>query len=88
MYRKTVSAMLLSLLFLGILLSAFDIQPIKASVTIYIRPDGSIEPTTANIATVDKVIYTFTGNIHDSIVVERDDIVIFGAGCTLQGTGN
>jgi len=83
---KLSSTFLLILCFLAISFPRTDV--VGASGTIYIRPDGSIEPTTANIATVDKVIYTFTGNIHDSIVVERDDIVIFGAGCTLQGTGN
>ncbi len=61
-------------------------QPIKSqsSGTIYIRPDGSVEGT-------DKIqrdgnVYTFTGNIYDSIVVEKDNIVVDGAGYTLQGT--
>jgi parallel beta-helix repeat protein len=54
---------------------------------IYIRVDGSIEPSTAAITTVDNITYTFTGNIYDEIVVERDNIVVDGAGYTVQGTG-
>jgi len=57
---------------------------------IHILPDGNIDPPTANISTVDYVTYTFIGNIHYSfgIIVERDNIVVDGAGCTLQGTGS
>ena len=53
---------------------------------IYIRADGSVDPDTAPISSVDNVTYTFTGNIYDSIVVERDNIVVDGAGYTVQGT--
>ena len=66
--------------------SAFNIQPVKASETIYIRVDGSIDPDTAPISTLDMVTYTFTNNIYDEIVVERDNIVIDGAGYTLDGS--
>jgi parallel beta-helix repeat protein len=65
----------------------FNIRPVKASGTIYIRADGSINPPTANITTVDNVTYTFTDNINDSIVVERNNIVIDGNGYKLQGMG-
>jgi len=54
---------------------------------IYIRADGSIDPL-APISTVDNITYTFTDNIYDSIVVERDNIVVDGAGYTVQGTGS
>jgi len=77
---------LLSTVFLSGL--AFEIQSVKAaSETIYIRADGSIDPPTAPISTVDNVTYTFTDNIHDEIVVERDNIVVDGLGYTLHGTG-
>jgi parallel beta-helix repeat protein len=63
------------------------IRPAVAEESIYIRADGSIEGTT-DISTVDNVTYTFTDNIfNQSIVVERDNIVIDGAGYALQGTG-
>ncbi len=57
--------------------------------TIYIRADGSIDPPTAPIASPDLVTYTLTDNIASishGIVVERDNIVIDGAGYSLQGT--
>jgi len=84
--RKAVLAIMLTLLFIGILSFTFDIQQVEASGTITIKADGSIEGTT-DIITVDNITYTFTGNINDSIVVERDDITIDGKGYTLQGTG-
>jgi parallel beta-helix repeat protein len=74
------------LLLAGLLTLAFNIQPAKASGTIYIRADGSIDPPDAPISTVDNITYTFTGDITDSIVIERDNIVVDGAGYALQGT--
>ena len=68
-------------------LSAFYIGP---SNTIYIRPDGSIDPSTAPIKRVGNV-YTLTDNIANNngtaIEVQKDNIVIDGAGFTLQGPG-
>ncbi len=85
--RKAVSGMMLMLVLIGMLTLVFNIQPVKASGTLYIRADGSIYPTTAPISTVDNVTYTFTDNIYDEIVVERSNITIDGNRCTLQGTG-
>ena len=53
---------------------------------IYIEADGNIDPC-APISTVDNVTYTLTGNIYDSIVLERDNIVLDGSGNTLYGAG-
>ncbi len=81
------------LVFLGLLLVTFNIQPVKASSTIYIRADGSIDPPTANITTIDNITYTFTGHINhsqvsleNSLIVEKGDIIIDGLGYTLQGS--
>jgi len=85
---KTVSGIMLSLLLIGISALAFNIQQAKASGTIYIRADGSIEGTT-DIMTVNNVTYTLTDNIfNQSIIVERDNVVVDGAGYTLQGIGD
>jgi parallel beta-helix repeat protein len=86
--EKRVSAILLTLLLTSMLTMAFNIQPVKASGTIYIRADGSIDPLTAPISTADNVTYTFTDNINDSIVVERDNIAVDGAGYTMTGSGS
>ena len=55
--------------------------------SIYIRSDGSVDPP-APIQRDGKV-YTFTGNIANyTIEVQRDNIVVDGAGYTLQGNGS
>lgn len=53
---------------------------------IYIRSDGSVEPSTAPIQCVENV-YTFTADIQGMIIVEKDNVVIDGAGFALRGTG-
>ena len=85
--RRVVSGIMLAMVFLSMLALAFEFQPVKASGTIYIKADGSIDPPTAAISTFDNITYTVTDNIHDSIVVERDNILVNGAGCTLFGEG-
>jgi parallel beta-helix repeat protein len=89
--RRVFSELVLLILLMGTLTLAVNIQPVRASGTIYIRADGSIDPPYAPISTLDNVTYTLTGNITsdgDGMVVERDNIVIDGAGQTLQGSGN
>lgn len=87
---KVVFAIILMLL-LSVFVLTFDVQPIKGWVgTVFIRADGSIDPPSAPIKTYDKITYTLTDNITsstDAIVVERDNIVIDGAGYKLQGSG-
>jgi parallel beta-helix repeat protein len=83
--------LLLSLLAISTLALAYRIQQVNASGTIYIRADGSIDPPTASIYTADNVTYVLTGDITsggNGIVVERDNIVLNGAGYTIQGTGS
>jgi len=63
------------------------VRPAVAEATIYIRADGSIDPPTAPISIVDYVTYYFTGNITDSIVVERSNIIVDGKGYTVHGLG-
>jgi hypothetical protein len=63
------------------LVNTATVQPQSAG-TIYIRADGSVEGT-------DKIqrdgdVYTFTDNIFGSIIVERDNVVVDGAGYSLQ----
>ncbi len=56
-------------------------------VSVHINPDGSIDPADVPIQRTGDV-YTFLGNIFATIVVDRDNVVIDGAGYTLQGTYN
>jgi parallel beta-helix repeat protein len=84
---KRYASVLALLLLVSIILVSFpQIGLVKAEDTIYIRADGSVEGT-------DKIqrdgnVYTFTDNIvNQSIIVEKDDIVVDGAGNTLEGDG-
>jgi len=88
MTRNAVSGLVLMLLFTSMFTSVFIIQPVKAADgTIYIRVDGSVDPLTAPILNVGNSYYTFTADVYGSIVIERDNIVVDGAGHVLQGTG-
>jgi parallel beta-helix repeat protein len=84
--KKFALRFILLLSLFSILVPLSKVNIVKAESTIYIRADGSVEGT-------DKIqrdgnTYTFTGDVFDSIVVEKDDAVIDGAGYTLQGDGN
>jgi len=86
--KKTALALLLVLMLSVSLLCSLSIHSVEADVTatIYIRADGTVEGT-------DKIqrvgdVYTFTADIYDSIVVERDNVVLNGAGYRLKGDGN
>jgi parallel beta-helix repeat protein len=60
---------------------------VKTEITIYIRADGSVDPSLAAIQR-DGNVYTFTDNIiEQKIVVERDNIIIDGANFRLHGKG-
>jgi hypothetical protein len=59
-----------------------QIEVVKAESTVYIRADGSVEGTDKILQ--DGNVYAFTENINGSVVVERDNIVIDGAGFILQ----
>lgn len=87
MSKRIASGVMLTILFLGMLIIAFNIETVYSSGTIYIRADGSIDPETAPIASNDNYTYALVGDVNDPIVVERDNIVVDGAGYTVQGTG-
>jgi parallel beta-helix repeat protein len=66
---------------------AFNVQPVKATGTIYIRADGNIDPPTTPIQR-DGDYYTLTDNITasaDGIVIERDNMILDGTHHTVQG---
>jgi parallel beta-helix repeat protein len=83
--KKTTSGIMLTLMLIGVTMP-FYIHLAMASGTIYIKADGSIDPPTAAIERSGD-FYTFTDNIYDSIVVERNNTVIDGNRYTLQGRG-
>jgi len=90
--RRAAESGLLLLLIITLTLS-FNIKPARSDVfsgeTIYIRADGSIEPPSAPIQQ-NGDIYTVTGNITSSsegIVIEKSNVIVEGAECTLEGSG-
>jgi len=83
MKRKAVSGIMLTLLVISMLTLAFNIQPVEASGTIYIKADGSVDPPYAPIQRSGN-FYTFTGNIDDSITILRNNAVVDGAGYTVD----
>jgi parallel beta-helix repeat protein len=59
------------------------------SLPVYIRADGSVDPPSAPV-TRSGDIYALDGNIYsdsEGIVVERNNIILEGAGYTIQGSG-
>ena len=91
MGKKIVSEIMFVLLIIGVLGLAINVRPVKGewTGTVYIRADGSIDPPDAPITTYDNITYTLTDNItsfEDGIVVERDNIILDGAGCSIMGT--
>ena len=87
--RRVFIILMITFLFSNVMILGFNIQIAMSSETIYIRADGSIDPPTANITNLNNITYTFTDNIsYDSILVQRDDIIVDGANYTLQGTGS
>ncbi len=86
--HKKIALILTYVILFGVLGQSRNVKIAGASGTIYIRADGSIDPPTANITTIDNVTYTFIDNIYESIVVERSNIMLDGAGYTLQGPGS
>jgi parallel beta-helix repeat protein len=87
--KKAVSGIVLMLLLTNMLTLAVNILPVKAAGgTIYIRADGSVDPPDAPILNAGNLYYTFTADIYDcDVVVEKDNIVVDGAGYTIKGTG-
>jgi hypothetical protein len=75
-----VIAAALTLILSCSLVFTFIIPAAEADETIYIRVDESTDTSSANITSVDNVTYTFTGDNYGSMVIEKDNIVVNGAG--------
>ena len=74
-----------SLQFVGLVSANFLPAPVP-NHTVEITADGDVNGT-------DRIqrsgsLYTFTGDIVGSIVIFRDDVVVDGAGYTLEGNGD
>jgi len=82
---KKIKSMIILLLFLFVIMvSLLQIGIVKAEGTIYIRADGSIDPSTAPIQR-NGDIYTLIGDFDDLLVLERNHTVFDGAGRAVGG---
>jgi parallel beta-helix repeat protein len=82
--KKSASALVL-LLFLSIfMVSLPQMKVVNADSTIYIRTDGSVEGT--DTIQRNGNVYTLTDNIYEPLVVERDNVVVDGAGYCIEGS--
>jgi parallel beta-helix repeat protein len=84
--RKLVVLLLTFTLFLGVV--TILTVPVKAVGTVYIKSDGSIDPPSTPISTVDNVTYAFDADINDPIIIQRNDIILDGQAHILGGTGS
>lgn len=83
----------LMIVLIGMLSTVPNVKTVEISGTIYIRVDGSIDPPTAPIQR-NGYIYTLTDNItipprtNPGVLlrIERDNIVLDGAGFTVRNT--
>jgi len=85
MKHKVIQIIILALLLTSTISLMFTTRIVIAGDTIYIRANGLVDPPTAPISQSGNV-YTFTANIYESIVIEKDNIIVNGNGYTLQGT--
>jgi hypothetical protein len=83
--KKTALVLTLALLLSAIAIGSqiVNLANAQTSIVITIKEDGSIEGT--NKIQRNENIYTLTGNISGNIQIKKSNIVIDGAGFTLQG---
>ncbi len=82
---KRPATLLFLLLLVSLILVAFpQIDMVKAEDVIYIRADGSVDPSTAPIQRIEEV-HTLVDNIEEFVIVERNNTVFDGAGYTVGG---
>lgn len=81
-----MNSKLVLVLIASLLLCIVSIQTVKSQShpTVYIRADGSVDPSTAPVQKAGDV-YTFTGDINGDVTVERDNVIINGAGYAVGG---
>jgi parallel beta-helix repeat protein len=83
--RKITTLVVIAITLSTLVVLVYKIPRVNATITI--QPDGTIDPSSAPIYTVDSILYTFTDNVNDSIVIQRDNIVLDGLDFNLTGSG-
>jgi len=88
MAGKIIRTIALVIILAEIVVMALRVQNVEANGTIFIRADGSVVPSETPILSVDNKTYMFFDDVYGSIDVERNNIIIDGAGYILQGSGD
>jgi parallel beta-helix repeat protein len=76
-----------TIIFFVLSLMLISVKPASMQVqleTIFIRPDGTINPPNVPIQNNGNV-YTFTDNVYDPILVQKSNVILDGAGYSLIG---
>ena len=82
--KRFALALIFSLMVCFALFSFQQLPLVNASNTIYIRADGTVDPP---LILRNGDVYSLTGDIVDSIEIQRDNITLDGARYVVQGTG-
>jgi len=64
-----------------------SLPPILVFPSTTISANGDVSPSTAPIQHNGNV-YTFTGNLHGELIVDRDNVIVDGGDFSLQGNGS
>jgi parallel beta-helix repeat protein len=90
LHRAFVEALLV-ILVLSPVVSTIVLKPASGwTGTVFIRADGTVDPP-SSLLQRNGTLYTLTGNIssdYDAIVIEKDGVILDGAGFTVQGLGS
>jgi len=80
---RTITVAFIAVL-ISTMLIASEATAAMAMQTVFINPDGSINPDSVPIQRSGNT-YVFTGDLYACLVVNKSDVVIDGAGYTLHG---
>jgi parallel beta-helix repeat protein len=87
---KVASGILLVLLLMATVISAFELKSVHAwTGTVYVNADGSVSPPSAPV-TRSGDLYTMSGDVSsdaDGIVILKNNMTLNGAGYLVQGPG-
>ncbi len=87
---KIIGAISLIVLVVGVYAAIqYQKSPIiqESFSVVYIRTDGSMDPSNASISSVENNHYVFTSDIYGSLVIEKDNIIVDGTNHILRGQG-
>ena len=85
--NKMLLASLAIVFFLSTIMASYSVTDAEPTGPVYIKSDGSIDPPTAPIMNLNNKTYTLSADMNDSIIIQRSDISMDGAGFSIHGPG-